>query len=394
MVTTFMRKVCKPFTFITIIITYLILFILSCGINNSVIEKPVAKATEVLEQTTRPQWEMEWERTIQAAKKEGRVVIYAGFGPDLREAFAKALQKYGIEIEAVLGRGSELSEKILRERKAGIYNVDLYLSGLDTIVNVLKPGGYLAPLEPLLILPEVKDQKLWYKGQLPWADRDKTTLAFDAYLDQGIHINTDIVKPSDITSMQDLLSSRWKEKIIMEDPTVPGRGNNWMTVVAIRLGEDYLKQLAAQKPVLTRDRRQLIDWVAKGRTPVGIGVYPDSYQEYKRAGAPVNNLTHKEVSYLLAGVGHMAYMDKSPHPNASRVFVNWILSREGQELWQQMRNTQSARIDTSIEHLKKSGDPIRQPDMDYYDVRNEAWELDTRAKFNKIVRDVFSPLIR
>lgn len=339
-------------------------------------------------------WEAEWETVQKEARKEGKVVIYAGFGPELRQAFTKVLKDYGIELEAVLGRGTELSEKILRERKAGIYNVDLYLSGLDTIITILKPAGNLAPLEPLLILPEVKDQKLWYKGQLPWADKDKTILAFDAYVDHGIHINTDMVKPADITSMQDLLSPRWKEKIIMEDPTVPGRGNNWMVVATIRLGEDYVKQLANQKPVLTRDRRQLIDWVAKGRTPIGIGIYPDSYQEYKRAGAPVTNLTLKEVSYLLAGVGHMAYIDKSPNPNASRVFVNWLLSKEGQILWEQMRNTQSARIDTPVDHLRESGNPIRQPDMDYYDVRNEAWELEIRTKFNKIVKEVFSPLVR
>ncbi len=354
----------------------------------------VVKSEEIGQTAIKQSWEMEWAKITQEARKEGKVVLYTEVGPELRIAFIEAMKEYGIALEIISGRGAEMAEKIVRERKSGIYSADLYISGLSTIVNVMKPAGALAPMESLFILPEVKDPKLWYEGKINFSSEDKQVFAFIAYLDHGIHVNTDIVKPGDITSMKDLLSSRWKGKIIMDDPTVSGRGNNWMSVVSSRLGKDYIKQLVMQEPLITRDIRQLTDWVAKGRYPVGLGLRPDTYQEYKRAGAPITNLYMEEVSYLLAGIGQMGYLDKAPHPNASRVFLNWLLSKKGQTIWQESRMDQSARIDTPIDHLEKAGYPVRKATGNYFDVRKDTWELGDGRKAKTIIVEVFSPLLK
>ncbi len=378
-----------------IIFVFILLLLWACTSKPAPVATEAKKAPEVIASTKeKTGWEAEWETVQKEARKEGKVILYTTAGTELTGAFAEVMKEYGFNFESVSGRGTEIAEKILRERRAGIYNVDLYMTGLNTFVTTLKPVGALAPLEPLLLLPEVKDPKVWYKGELPFADKERKIIVFEAYVDQGIHINTDIVKPGDINLMQDLLSPMWKGKIIMDDPTVAGRGQNWMTVTALKLGEDYVRQLAKQEPLLTRDRRLLIDWIAKGRYSIGVGVYPDQYQEYKRAGAAVNNLPLKEVSYLLGGIAYLSLMDKSPNPNAAKVFLNWLLSKKGQILWQEIRNTQSSRIDTPVDHLIKTEQPLRMPNVDYYDNRSEEWQLEVRPKGDKIVVDTFKTLLK
>lgn len=337
-------------------------------------------------------WVSEWEKAQKEARKEGKLVLYSGVGPELRAAFQAALKEYGISLDFVGGRSVELQEKVFRERRAGIYNVDLFMTGIGTMFP-MKP--FSLPAEPLLILPEVKDRKLWYKDDLNFIDKDRLILVFIAYLDQGIHINTDIVKPGEIKSMRDLLSPRWKGKIIIDDPLVIGRGQTFLEHTTIRLGEEYINQLVKQEPVSTRDVRQVAEFVAKGRYPIGLGVRPDPYQEFKRAGAPIVSIPLDEVSNLASGIGNIVYLDKAPNPNAARVFLNWLLSRKGQTTWQDIRMDQSARNDTSVDNLVKAGFPVRKEGVDYFDVRSEKYQLGEEAiKARTFVIKTFTALSR
>lgn len=113
-------------------------------------------------------------------------------------------------------------EKLLRERRAGLYLSDLYLHGITTMLVIMKPADILAPMEPLLVLPEVKNPSAWYEGRLPFVDRDKFVLAFSAYASASLNVNRAMVKDDEIKSFRDVLQPRWKDKIVMEDPSVPG----------------------------------------------------------------------------------------------------------------------------------------------------------------------------
>ncbi len=363
------------------------------------IPKPVAPETKkspeaAATSTEKLGWEAEWERVQREAKKEGKLVLYTTHGPEVRGVITEALKKYDIPLETVVGRGPELTAKLLRERRAGIYYSDFYLGGVGDLIHAQKPAGILAPLEPLIIIPEVKDPKFWYKGMLPFVDKDKLIMAILAYVNDGIHVNTDKVKSGDINSMQDLLSPIWKGKIVMDDPTISGRGQLFMAVITNMLGEKYVRQLVRQEPFITRDRVLLINWLVTGKYAIALGIQPEEYQTYKTAGAPITNLPLKDISYIGSGAGHLSYYDQAPHPNASRVFANWLLSREGQTRLQEIRVTQSARIDTPVEPLIKAGSPVRQDGKDYYDVRSETWELEMRPKGVEILKEVFSPLVR
>lgn len=377
---------------IIIIIQFIVAsIVIACAVKE--IAPPITKTEkteEVKDVEVRENWHDEWERVKKEAKMEGKVVVYTGVGPEMRAIFAEEIFKeYGIKVESLSGRGGEIVEKIKRERRAGIYAVDLYISGPTTIVTQIKPENIMAPLEPLLILPEVKEPSMWYKGKLDFLDKEKKLLRFSTQVRGGIHINSNSVKPGEINSLRDLLSPKWEGKIIIDDPVVAGRGEQLLTLAIINLGEDYVRQLAKQKLVITRNRRQLTDWIVKGSTPIGIGVYDDQYREYREAGAPIREVALQEVMYMSGGFGHVIYLDKAPNPNASKVFLNWLLSKKGQILWQKNMESQSARVDVPVDDLTKAEVTVRQPGVDYFDVDREEYLLKVKSEVSKIIKEVF-----
>ena len=193
-----------------------------------------------------PGWEADWEKTLEAAKKEGKTNIYGVVSNSVRTNLSKSFtQKYGIELEFVTGRGSELVEKLTSERRAGIFLADVYLGGATTPVTTFKPKGFLDPLKPLLILPEVTDAKAWYGGGLYFSDAERQYVACPILTASNnyLSVNTDLVKPGEINSYKDLLNPKWKGKIIINDPTIAGAGSRWFSVVADRfmgLDDDLL----------------------------------------------------------------------------------------------------------------------------------------------------------
>src|SRR3990172_6412967 len=110
----------------------------------------------------KPAWQEKWESTLEAARKEGSVVMITGAANELRGALSKAFKdKFGLNIEYVTGRGTGLINKIFTERRSGLYLSDLYLAGITSNVKQLKPSGVLASIKDLLLLPEVTDPKAY-----------------------------------------------------------------------------------------------------------------------------------------------------------------------------------------------------------------------------------------
>jgi ABC-type glycerol-3-phosphate transport system substrate-binding protein len=108
-------------------------------------------------------WQAEWEKTVEAAKAEGQLVIYGG--NDYETLFAEFQKKYpAIKVTSVIATGREVAQKMMTERRAGKYLVDLYLDGASTAYSVLYKGKVIEPIKSMLILPEVIDQSKWWMG--------------------------------------------------------------------------------------------------------------------------------------------------------------------------------------------------------------------------------------
>lgn len=336
----------------------------------------------------------EWERLVQAAKKEGQVVLITSATPAQREAFISVFKgRYGIDLEFITGRAAETVAKLFTERKAGLYTVDLYLRGTTTALDTLKPAGLLDPLEPVLVLPEVIDPKVWWGEKLRWADQAHYMLTFMSFPSGKVGINTDLVKAGEIKSYQNLLEPRWKGKFTMNDPTVSGSGYRWFhTVARFILNVDYMRALARQEPVILRDQRVQVEWLVRGKYPVAISPHEGTITDFLSVGGvSMTVLTPREGGYLTAGGGAIALINKAPHPNAAKLFVNWLLTREGQTIYSKTYGAQSARVDVPTDYLNPWS--LRESGVKYVDVMDE--EFDTKAdEYLKLAKEIFGDLLK
>jgi iron(III) transport system substrate-binding protein len=223
----------------------------------------------------------------------------------------------------------------------------------------------------------VKEPKQWWGGHL-WVDSAKKYIyTFQAYLTESTWYNTDMAKASEFRSYDDFLNPKWKGKIGFLDPRSPGAGDaNWAFMWDIK-GEDYLKKLVAQEILLGRDQRVLSENLAKGRVAVMIGLTSYSFQPFVKAGLPVKALSPlKEGTYGTGGSGNLAIIKAPAHPNATKVFVNWILSREGQELITKALGQATRRMDVDTKWLRESGVIAAKDQMSV----KEFWQIENQSE--------------
>ena len=324
-------------------------------------------------------WKPAWDKLVADAKKEGKVVIIAPPDPQVREALPTAFKaKYGITVEYLAGRSTETAPRLRTERASGIYSVDVALSGNQTMYTVFYPEKMLDPVNPVLLDPEVTDGSKWKSGK-PWFmdPEDKYILRLFNTLGAFFYVNTDKVKPEEIRTFRDLLDPKWKGKIAAHDPTVSGTGSSDSTRFYVQFGEDFLKKFYVdQKPMIARDRRQLTDALVRGAYPIAFGVEDDDLERLRQEGFPlypVYGLSDLQGS-LSAGVGQVALFNHAPHPNAAKLFVNWIASKEGLEIFSRTRGGSPTRND--IDELKfLPAEVIPKPGIEYLD--SYGWEFTT-----------------
>ncbi len=363
-----------------------LLFITSAGGTTA---GPVAGKAAPAKET----WQQAWSKCLAAAKKEGKVVIASSIGPDVRKAITRAVaDKYGIEVEFMQGKPAQLVPKVQTERRAGLFTVDLFIGGVGGIDSVLAQEGVLERLEPALILPEVVDKKLWWGGDLRWVDPSHLHLMFLAFVQHQIVVNTNLVKSDEIKSYRDLLSPKWKGKILWLDPTMAGGGRSlFMALSESLMDMKYLRELGKQEILITRDGRLLVEWVARGKYPIAVGIQPAELTEFVRKGTPIRLNPVSEGTYITGATGGIALLNKAPHPNGAKLFANWLLTREGQILASKAFGVQSAREDVPTDFL----DPVvvRQPGMKYYNTMTVGFE-EKRDEYLKIAREVWGQLLK
>jgi ABC-type Fe3+ transport system substrate-binding protein len=292
-------------------------------------------------------WQTEWERTVQAAKKEGALSLYLFQGEGELGAMAQLFQKKYPEINVVVtpGRGNTFAPKIMAERRAGKYLVDAYIAGATTAYEVLYRAKILDSVRAALILPEVIDESNWWLGQHHYIDPESRYIfVYLGNVSQYVSYHTKSVNPGEFRSHWDFLQPKWKGKILSRDPKISGSQR-----IGLRgfyhtpeLGAEFIRRLYGEMDVtLTQEIRQATDWLAHGK--FAICFFCSEILKVKAQGLPVDEFRTaqwKESRVISAGnMGSVALPSQPPHPNAARVFVNWLLSREGQIALQRTTNT-------------------------------------------------------
>jgi iron(III) transport system substrate-binding protein len=314
-------------------------------------------------------WKKQWEATLAEARKEGEVVIYGPHNPAYQQVWAIFQKTYPeIKFSFVPGKGAEHAQRIVAERRAGKFLADLLMGGSSSFASFAP--GTLEPLKPVLILPEVTDSSGWFDGKFHFADpQNNAALIVSGEIGtrRGSY-NTKLVDPQEIQSWWDLLQPKWKGKLATFDPRVAGGGGETFMFFyhTASLGQKFITRFLTETDVLlTRDLQQGTDWLAQGKILFYIGS-GQPIMRAKKQGLPVDLMPHslKEGDIMGGGSCCMAVVNKGPHPNATKLFVNWVLSKEGQTAWQKYTEVNSLRMDIAKSDLP--ADDVPQKGVNYF----------------------------
>jgi iron(III) transport system substrate-binding protein len=345
-------------------------------------------------------WKADWDKAVEAAKKEGQLVLYGS--ADYEKLFAEFNKKYPeIKIIGVFGRGADVAKRFMAERRAEKYLADLSVIGMTTGYNVFYKAKALDPIPPLLVLPAVTDTSKWWQGKHHYVDPEgQYLLNINGETRIVVGYNTKLANPAEIKSYWDLLNPKWKGKIVAYDPTLGGAGDAMRFFYHQKsLGPEFIKRILTETDlVISSDTRQMGDWLAGGKFALSI-FGPISRMDLdimQIQGLPVSwfDPEHlKEGAYITAGSGGVALINKAPHPNTAKVGLNWLLSREGQIAYQKNftegnDGPDSLRIDIPKDKVPRGNrrpqaDPNRYPLVD----RAEWMDQEPIRKFIKEVME-------
>jgi iron(III) transport system substrate-binding protein len=302
-----------------------------------------------------------WEQTVAAAKKEGMVAVIGPQGSETRDALTLAFQKKYPEIRVDLQSmaGGQIGPKLLAALAAGRNSTDVLITGTTTALETLVPGKAVAPIKPVLVGPNTRDLSKWRGGKLAFSDDAQTyNLIFSTYVKAPFIYNNNLVSAADFKSWTDLLNPKWHGKVALKDPLSAGGGlgNSTLWYSHDALGKDFIRKFLTQKDlVMPRDDRQMLDFAARGKYPIAIGPSDVLTNEFIARGLPLKHLhpeTLKEGTYITAGNGSLVIVRNAPHPNALRVYVDFLLSPEGQLEWSKAARFASLRRDVPTDHVQ------------------------------------------
>lgn len=280
-------------------------------------------------------WKTRWDQTVAAAKKEGEINISGPSGRGWREHLMKFQETYPeITVKITPSAGRSFWPRVMKEYEVGQYLWDLRIGGTDNLSYKLKGQGYLDSVRDELILPEVADEKYWWGGMnTVFVDKEKKYyLAFVLYEQTIAQYNKKLI-PGDLT-FQDILDPKFAGKITMAEPH-GGSPLSGGAVLYKVYGEDYIRKLVTtQKLVISKEPRQQMQWLTSGRYPITFGLPTAALVEYNKARGATN--ADDEIGRIKGpltyshGVGAISLPAKRPHPNATTVFINWLLTKETQ----------------------------------------------------------------
>ena len=291
----------------------------------------------------------EWKKVEEAAKREGKLVMYGPPGAEWRKPLADLFQQEYPEIivEYSAGAGRNLWPRVRQERELGKKLWDLRIGGLDPPSFDAKRDGFLAPISPLL-LPETADSSKWIGGaDHLWIDKEKKyLLGFNIYMTPSAFVNRDFIKESDLRSTEQLLDPKFRGKIVILTPT-GGTSRKSLFHLGFLYGENFIRELLSkQDVVITDDSRQQVEWLVRGRCPIIIGFDSTLLIPFIKQGLGKNiKPLEEKIIRTSAGSGVLSLLEGAPHPNAAKLYVNWLLSQKTQTIIAKSIGHNSRRID-------------------------------------------------
>jgi len=304
------------------------------------------------------------EQLIAGAKKEGKLVVYASAtAPQLQMYFTAFNRRYPfIKTEFFRTGKQKLVSKILFEEQAKQHIADVvHTSVIET--NILKKRGVLSryvPLESASYPAQYKDPEGFWTS----AYASGTLLGF----------NSRQVKRAEAPKVyEDLLNPRWKGGLAIDTNKI-----EWFAMLLKIKGRSFMEKLAAQAPSLRDGNTLVLQLLAAGEYPVATGVYEYSVEDLKSRGAPVDWIGLEPViTYTVA----VSLPSQPPRPFAAKLFIEWLLSKEGQEVVNQY-----GRVPIRDDVESRYGKLLKQHKLLMTDVDLGQREVEVNDTFRKLFR--------
>lgn len=329
-----------------------------------------------------------WKALLEKAKTEGPVVI-AGC-PENTPFLAKAFKAdTGLDVSLVVGDALDVQNRFRAEAVSGRTTIDIRLGGPNEVD--LAKSGNLLPVNSLFLLPDVLNKDRWIGGNIHYVDKTQKFMAIPSeYVSTRPVINSELINPSSVKTLKDLLKPEFKGKIASFDPRINSSGLAVAAYIAEIYGVDFVKKLYKdQGVVVSTDQRQLAEWGARGVYPIIIGMDPLFVQRFQESGVKsLMIITPEDAPGSLNGGCSVPELPNAlPHPAATQVFINWYLSSAGQKAFVEVSHLPSMRSDVPPIGVPDYIKP--DPKVTYLDQYEEDWNLIKRP----LVRDQLKTVI-
>ena len=261
-------------------------------------------------------------RLIERAKQEGTVVLYTSLAPTESKPLAEAFEKkYGIKVELWRALSDKVVQRVVTEAQGRRHTVDVVETNGPEMEMLAKEkllaefhSPHLADLPPAAIPPH----RTWFPDRMNYF---------------VVGYNTTLVQRSEIpATYEGFVDPKWKGRIGIEATDA-----EWMATLIKTWGNDkgmdYFRKLSAMKPDVRKGHVLLAELVAAGEVPVGLTMYNSNIESLKRKGAPIDFVPVQPVAARPQGIG---VAKNAPHPNAALLFADYVISPEGQRLFESM----------------------------------------------------------
>jgi iron(III) transport system substrate-binding protein len=301
------------------------------------------------------------QRLVAGAKKEGTLTLYSTMTVGDGKAFGEAFQrKYGVRLTHWRTSSEKIVIRAVSEARARHYEADVFESSVPHMEALRRERlleDFHSPALSQLVPAAI------FKGHRQYV-ADRLVMGW----------NTNLVKPGELPAKyEDLLDPRWAGRITIEATDVA-----WFAAVTRAMGEakglDYFRKLAALKPQMRNSHILTAQLVASGEVPFFLTAYNNNMETLKRKGAPVDWRPLQPAFGQAAAIG---VSRNAPHPHAALLFAEFVLSREGQEIYKKVnRVPTSAAVDSPLNKFS-------------YEVIDPLLTLDEGEKWSKLFSNLF-----
>ena len=357
-------------------------------------------------------FQVEWDQLIADAQAEKDLVLIMGASEsrtsrDIFEAFG---QQFGINVLQSTGSGTSNSNRVLAERAKGVYTADVSLVG-GSSTDRLRLAGALVPVMPLIIHPEVLDRSTgWLIDYWAWTDVENLySPASDLRLRENVievFYNTNNVSQAEIDGVEsfyDFLKPEWKGRIVaILDPDFGGVVTD-RTLAWILIGKEFFETLIREQDVALLSGgnfQEMATGIGRGKYDIAFftGQASTDMEAMASLGIPIAKLTRTLAEGGTVEIrGTISVFDQAPHPKGAQLFVNWYLSKDGQQTQQDLVNDEDpspklrsdltqGRVSDRQWNLLKTIDPAKamsQSTPEWFAARDEAIAF-TRGLFAEL----------